>query len=113
TALMTAPDAESGYLALVPPGADFRNQATARVVFDILTDRPGRQTGRIQVPILFAVCETDSVAPAKPTLRYASRAPRGEIRTYADGHFDIYRGAGFERVVADQLDFLRRNVSPA
>lgn len=110
TALMTAPDAESGYLALVPPGADFRNEAAARVVFDILTDRPGRLTGRIEVPILFSVCETDSVAPAKPTLRYAARAPRGEVRTYADGHFDIYRGAAFDRVVADQVDFLRRRV---
>ncbi|MTE13444.1 alpha/beta hydrolase [Nocardia aurantiaca] len=111
TALMTAPDAESGYLALVPPGSDFRNEAAARVVFDILTDRPGRLTDRIEVPILFAVCETDSVAPAKPTLRYAARAPRGEVRTCADGHFDIYRGAAFERVVADQLDFLRRHVA--
>lgn len=110
TALMTAPDAESGYLALVPPGVEFRNEVAARVVFDILRDRPGRHTARIEVPTLFAVCETDSVAPAKPTLRCAARAPRGEIRTYADGHFDIYRGAGFERVVADQLDFLRRHV---
>ncbi|MFE5285028.1 alpha/beta hydrolase [Nocardia sp. NPDC056611] len=110
TALMTAPDAESGYLALVPPGADFRNEAAARVVFDILTDRPGRHTARIQVPILFSVCETDSVAPAKPTLRYAARAPRGEVRTYADGHFDIYRGAAFERAVTDQLAFLRLHV---
>ncbi|MET8426685.1 alpha/beta fold hydrolase [Nocardia sp. NPDC004860] len=110
TALMTAPDAESGYLALVPPGTDFRNEAAARVVFDILTDRPGRFTDRIEVPILFAVCETDSVAPAKTTLRFAARAPRGEVRTYADGHFDIYRGAAFDRVVADQLGFLHRHV---
>lgn len=110
TALMTAPDAEAGYLALVPPGTDFRNAAAARVAFDILTDRPGRHTGRIRVPILFAVCEADSVAPAGPTLRYAARAPRGEIRRYADGHFDIYRGADFERVITDQLDFLHHHV---
>ncbi|MFI8976598.1 alpha/beta hydrolase [Nocardia asteroides] len=110
TALMTAPDAESGYLALVPPEADFTNEVAARVVFDILTDRPGRLAGEVRVPILFAVCETDSVAPAGPTLRYAARAPRGEVRTYADGHFDIYRGAAFDRVVADQLDFLYRHV---
>ncbi|MER5688611.1 hypothetical protein [Streptomyces sp. NPDC002205] len=45
---------------------------------------------RIEVSILFAVCETDSVAPAGPTLRYAGAAPRGEIITYSDGHFAIY-----------------------
>lgn len=110
TALMTAPDAEPGYLALVPPGSDFRNEVAARAVFDILRYRPGRGVGRIEVPTLFAVCEKDSVAPSGPTLRYAARAPRGEVRTYPDGHFAVYQGEPFERVVADQVDFLRRHV---
>lgn len=113
TALMTAPDAEPGYLALVPPGSDFRNEVAARVVFDILRYRPGRGAGRIEVPTLFAVCEKDSVAPSGPTLRYAARVPRGEVRTYPDGHFAIYQGDPFERVVADQVDFLRRHVPVA
>jgi uncharacterized protein len=113
TALMTAPDAEPGYLALVPPGSDFRNEVAARVVFDILRYRPGRHAARIDVPILFAICNTDSVAPAGPTKRYAARAPRGEVETYVDGHFDIYVGEGFERVTVDQLDFLRRHVPTA
>jgi dienelactone hydrolase len=110
TALLSAPDAELGYLALVPPDSDFRNEVAARAVFDILRYRPGRHTRQIEVPILFAVCETDSVVPAGPTKRYAAHAPRGEVTTYADGHFAIYAGDGFERVIADQLDFLRRHV---
>lgn len=60
--------------------------------------------------MLFCVCEGDSVAPAAATLRHAHRAPKGEIRKYANGHFDIYVGAAFEKVVADQIAFLRRNV---
>ncbi|MGW4249851.1 alpha/beta hydrolase, partial [Nocardia sp. NPDC004722] len=59
---------------------------------------------------LFAVCDLDSVAPAKPTLRYAGRAPRGEIHRYPDGHFAIYAGDGFERLISDQLGFLDRHV---
>ncbi|NMO01505.1 alpha/beta hydrolase [Gordonia sp. TBRC 11910] len=110
TALMTASDAEPGYLALVPPGVEFVNQVAARVVFDILRYRPGRRTGEIDVPILFAVCQTDSVAPAGPTLKYAHRAPHGEICTYVEGHFEIYLGDAFERAVADQVDFLDRHV---
>jgi len=35
---------------------------------------------------------------------------RGELRTYPIGHFDIYRGAPFERAVADQLHVLRRHL---
>lgn len=112
TALMTAPDAEPGYLAVVPPETDFANEVAARVVFDILRYRPGRRTERIEAPILFSVCATDSVAPARPTSRYAGNAHRGEVRTYARGHFEIYRGAAFEQVVTDQLDFLHRHVPP-
>jgi pimeloyl-ACP methyl ester carboxylesterase len=110
TALMTAPDAEPGYLALVPPGIDFRNEVAARAVFDIIRYRPGRRVAQIEVPILFAICQTDSVAPARPTLRYAATAPRGETTTYPDGHFAIYSGDPFERVVRDQLAFLSVHV---
>jgi hypothetical protein len=60
--------------------------------------------------VLFCVCDQDSVAPAKQTLRHARRAPHHEIKRYAHGHFDIYVGEAFEQVVGDQLDFLKRNV---
>ena len=110
TALMTAPDAERGYLGLVPAGSDFRNEVAARAAFDIMRYRPGRRSAHIEVPILFAVCETDSVAPAGPTLRYAGAASRGEIITYPDGHFAIYSGDAFDHVVRDQLAFLTRHI---
>jgi pimeloyl-ACP methyl ester carboxylesterase len=114
TALMTAPDAEPGYLQLVPTidTGGFQNQVAARIVFQIIRAHPGRRTPRISCPVLFCVCESDSVAPAKATLRHARRAPRGEIKLYKEGHFDIYVGQPFERVVCDQLDFLRRMVPP-
>lgn len=113
TALVTTPDAEPGYLALVPPGTAFRNEVTARSGLAILRYRPGRRASETSVPFFFAICETDSVAPSGPTKKYAARAPRGEVRTYADGHFDIYGGGAFERVIADQLGFLRQHVPAA
>lgn len=67
----------------------------------------------MRCPILFGVCETDSVAPARATLRHARRAPHGEIKLYPEGHFDIYVGNAFERVVADQLRFLSTHVPVA
>jgi len=112
-ALMTAPDAVPGYLGLVDDearAAGFDNQVAARVVVDIVRHRPGRKAEEVRCPILFSVCETDSVAPAKATLRHARRAPRGEVRLYPEGHFDIYVGEPFERVVADQLAFLTNRV---
>ncbi|WP_271105782.1 alpha/beta hydrolase [Pseudomonas tohonis] len=109
-ALMNAPDAYSGYLGIMPAGAEVRNHVAARFALDIIRYYPGRRTPEIQSPILFCVCEKDSVAPAAATLRHASRAQHKEVKRYAEGHFDIYVGEGFERVIADQIDFLRRTV---
>ena len=109
-ALMTAPDAEPGYLALVPAGTGFVNLVAARAALDIPRYFPGRRTPRISCPVLFCVCEQDSVAPAKATLRHAGKTPQKEIKTYPEGHFDIYVGEAFQRVIADQIDFLKRHL---
>lgn len=112
-ALMNAPDAYAGYLRLMPDGAQPPNEVAARIGVKILAYRPGRLTAKIPCPILFCVCETDSVAPAGPTLRYAVKAPRGEVKVYPEGHFAIYVDDAFERVVADQVAFLDRHLKAA
>ena len=109
-ALMNAPDAYPGYLRLVPEGQAVPNEVAARFALKVIAYRPGRQAAKIGCPILFCVCEADSVAPSVPTLRYAAMAPRGEVRMYPEGHFEIYVGDAFERVLADQLEFLSRHL---
>jgi dienelactone hydrolase len=112
--MMTAPDALPGVEALVEAtGAPWRNEVCARVVLSIPRHVPGRHARDIRCPVLFCVCEADSVAPAKATLRHARKAPRGEIRLYHDGHFDIYAGEAFDRVANDQLAFLTKHVPVA
>ena len=108
--MMTTPDAKPGYLALVPEGLAFRHELAARIALHIPFYRPGRLAEKLGCPALFCVCDHDSVAPAEATLRHAARVPRGEVRRYPEGHFDIYVGDAFERVVADQLDFLARHL---
>jgi dienelactone hydrolase len=112
-ALMNAPDAYPGYLRLVPEGQAVPNEVAARFALKVIAYRPGRQAAKIGCPILFCVCEADSVAPSVPTLRYAAKAPRAEVRMYPEGHFEIYVGDAFERVVADQLAFLDRHLKNA
>ncbi len=109
-ALMPTADADAEFTALVPQGQEFTNGVAARVGPQIVFHRPGRAASRVRAPILFSVCDRDSVAPAKATLRWAARAPRAEIQRYPFGHFEIYRGEPFERAVGDQLEFLRRHL---
>jgi uncharacterized protein len=112
-ALMNTPDAYSGYLRLVPDGVELPNEVAARIGLNLITYRPGRQAAKISCPILFCVCETDSVAPAAATLRHAAKAPRGEVKLYPEGHFAIYVDDAFERVVADQIAFLDKHLKAA
>lgn len=109
-ALMTAPDALPGYLALVPEGTTFVNEVAARVAPTITWHRPGKAARKVKVPILFCVCDHDSVTPAEETLAYARSAPKGEIKSYDAGHFDIYLGEAFEEIVMDQTEFLTRHL---
>ncbi|MFD6059591.1 alpha/beta hydrolase [Rhodococcus wratislaviensis] len=113
-ALMTAPDALPGVLALITDGADtYRNDVPARVALRIPLERPGRALRRVRCPVLLCVCDDDTVAPAWATLRHARRVPEAEVNRYPFGHFDIYVGEQFERVILDQIDFLDRHVRNA
>jgi pimeloyl-ACP methyl ester carboxylesterase len=104
TALMNAPDAKRGYLALVDEGSDtggFSNEAAARAALDIIRYAPGRRAKDIQCPLWAGICDRDNLVPPGKAARQISRAPHAEIRRYPCGHFDIYLGAGFEQTVAD------------
>ncbi len=110
TGLMTSLDSYIGYTRLQPPGNEPPNFVAARFALDIIRYYPGRQAKKIKAPVLFCLCEPDSVAPSKPAMKYAAQAPKGEVKLYQDGHFDIYLGDAFDRVVSDQLEFLSRYV---
>ena len=109
-AVMTSPDAEPGFRAMDPPGSTWRNEAAARVMLTLASYRPGRQADRIACPVLYCIADDDVVTPPRPALAAARRTPRGEVRHYPIGHFDVYLGEWFERAVADQTEFLTREL---
>lgn len=95
---------------LYPAGFDWRNRYAARAGLRVATYSPGRRAADLNAALLVQVADDDQVTPAEPARRVAARAPRGELREYPGGHFDIYVGAGFERAVADQLAFLETHL---
>ena len=112
--LMSADDVSEGVLELLEASglseAEYRSQVPARIGLAVPLARPGRRTKDLTKPALFCVCDHDTVAPARATLRHAAKAPKGEIRRYDAGHFDIYIGDDFDRVTADQIAFLQQHV---
>jgi len=107
-AVMNSPDAEPGFRRLNPPGLQWPNEAAARVALRVGAYRPIRKAARVRCPILFAVADGDVITPPDLAEKAAALAPGGEIRHYPGGHFDPYVGELFERVVADQVEFLQR-----
>ncbi|RYY40873.1 MAG: alpha/beta hydrolase [Actinomycetales bacterium] len=113
-ALMTASDALPGVHALQGDRAGtIPEDVAARVALEIAFGRPGAQARRLRCPTLFVVCDRDTVAPAKATLKHVAKAPRGEVVRRDTGHFDIYVGEEFETTVRDELAFLGRHVPVA
>ena len=112
--LMSADDVTEGVLELLEASglteAEYRSLVPARIGLAVPLARPGRRAKDLTKPALFCVCDRDTVAPAAATLRHAAKAPKGEVRRYDAGHFDIYIGDDFDRVITDQIAFLRQHV---
>ena len=104
-AIMTEADAQQGFEAIVNPNTLWRNEVAARIMLDVAGYRPVRYASRLTMPVLFCVCDADTTTPPGPSVQAARTAPRGELRRYPYGHFDIYNDP---QVKADQVAFLRR-----
>jgi pimeloyl-ACP methyl ester carboxylesterase len=109
-AAMTSPDALPGFEAISPPDSLHQNRVAASIAIEVLRWRPGRLASKITCPILVQVATKDQDTPPAPAAKAASKAPLGELKRYACGHFDVYLDPWFTPVVADQLVFLKRHL---
>ncbi len=111
-AVINSPDTVPGFAAITPPNSTWRNEVCARVA---LAPPYGltKKVSRISCPALYLVFDADDVNPPELGRRAAQRAPRGELREYPGGHFAPFAESTFERVVDDQVEFLRRHLGTA
>jgi len=110
-AMLTTPDAADGDRALNPGNAypQWRQTIAARSVLPLALYRPGRTASRISCPLLAVVSTRDQSVLAKPALKAARRAPRGEVLEIDGAHYAAFLDQ-HETVVAAELDFLRRHL---
>ncbi len=110
TGLMTANDVVDGIDQLMPNDVDNPpDYVAARIGLKIGLYFPGKVAKNIACPALVIACLKDTVAPAKPTIKYAKKIKLGEVVEMDTGHFNIYVGEWFEKNISVQLDWLQRH----
>ncbi len=109
-AAMNKPDALEGYKALVPPDSPWKNECPARILLAAPLYRPISYAARVRCPALLVAAEKDSLIPVEAVARTAARMPAATLERVPAGHFDVYVGEWFERVVRLEGDFLARHL---
>jgi fermentation-respiration switch protein FrsA (DUF1100 family) len=88
----------------------WRNEVAARILLQIPRHRPVRRAKEVRCPMLVQVAEKETLLRNRPAERASRQAARGELRRYPGlDHFDVYRDSGFESVIEDQIEFLKRH----
>lgn len=109
-AWFSQPEALPGFDAIRGDHSLWRNEYVPLSFAGATSFRPVRVAHRVQCPLFVAIGEQDHVVPRGAAERTVERAPRGERRDYPIDHFGGFLGGNFERVVADQIEFLSRHL---
>lgn len=102
--------ARAGWYSIMPGGMNWDNRVGAAIGIDMLTYRAIAYAGRIGCPFLVCVSDKENLMNPKIAARAARRAPKGKAIHYPADHFEVYHPPLVEKIVADQIDFLRRTL---
>lgn len=106
-AVFDKPEAVSGIARAVSEDSLWRNEVCARTFLRAGLFRPVKDASKVRCPLLVCLAENDTLVPLRPIVRVAERASDATLRRYPGDHFDAQIGGElFERVVADQVEFL-------
>lgn len=112
SAVIATSGSEEAWLPVAGP--TWRNEVRGRHALGVAFNRPITKAGKLSCPILVQPGTDDRIAPAAAARKAARRAGyRAQLREYPADHLDFYDGPWQQRVLADQLDFLQRDLAPA
>lgn len=110
-AVTALPDAQRHLVLLRGESTTWRNEVAPRGLLKMMWYRPGKSAPQVRAPLLVCIAAEDQATPEELTRPIAERAPKGELKRYAGGHFDFYNAPHIrQQVMADQVAFLRRHL---
>lgn len=108
-AIISTSGAEEAYTAMAGP--TWRNEVCARTALEIGLNRPTTFARRVRCPVLVQAGTNDRIAPIAAARRTAEKiGPLAQLHEYPADHFDVYDGPLQQRLLDDQLAFLRQHL---
>jgi pimeloyl-ACP methyl ester carboxylesterase/effector-binding domain-containing protein len=104
-AAFVEPRAKEVFTALGGEATGWRNAIAPRFVFTLPRYRRGTAE-RLAMPLLMCLADHDLEASSPFAAKIAAKAPLAEVRHYPAGHFDVYLPPWFDRLCAEQAEFL-------
>jgi fermentation-respiration switch protein FrsA (DUF1100 family) len=109
-AALNTPESLPGLLSIIPDRSNWDNRVCARILFKFMMYRPLRFASGVKCPALLMLAENDSLVVPGTIRKAARRMANAQVISYPFGHFDIYRGEGFDDAIAKQTSFLARHL---
>ncbi|RKD89041.1 alpha/beta hydrolase [Halopiger aswanensis] len=111
-AVLNTPDAKPGFESIVPADANVRNECPGRIIATVPFYRPITAATDVACPAFVVEAARDTIVPPWTVDRLVSKLDDVERLRLPVGHFDVYRGDAFERVIDRQLTFFERTLVP-
>jgi pimeloyl-ACP methyl ester carboxylesterase len=111
-AFVNRPGAWEGWHSVMPPGYRFDNRVPAGAGLTMLFYDAAAMARRVRCPLLVCVSDKEDLMDPAIAVKAAADAPRGVARHYPADHFEVYHPPLVERIVADQITFLREHLRP-
>ncbi len=108
--LLGKPGWKEHYLSLVPPDSAWRNATPARSIFTAGNYNPIDVAGHLKMPVLLVYGRHDAGVPAATVEAAAQRMPNATLAAFAGDHFAVYGGPLHDKIVQQEVDFLRQNL---
>lgn len=109
-AIMNTPESLPGFTAILPEDSDWENKCPARISLELTLYRPVSYARNVRCPALVILAERDSLIYPKSVEKAASRMREVTLIHLDVGHFEVYVGEVFEKVVKTEADFLARHL---
>ena len=86
----------------------WRNEVAPRALMDMMKYKPSTVANKIKAPVMVSYGEHDKETQGPQTTELIESLPKVEVKAYPFTHFDFYKPSIREKIITDQIAFLKK-----